>query len=60
MRVEPDYFTRLQNTVPFYKQYHLKKQIVIGNMTEDFSLKALVLGTIRLSVSAKGQMLLNP
>ena len=30
------------------------------NMTEDFSLKALVLGIIRLSASAEGQKLLRP
>ena len=30
------------------------------NMTEDFSLKALVLGRIRLSASAEGQKLLKP
>ena len=29
------------------------------NMTEDFSLKALVLGTIRLSASTEGQKLLR-
>ena len=30
------------------------------NMTEDFSLKALVLGAIRLSASVKDQRLLRP
>ena len=29
------------------------------NMTEDFSLKALVLGTIRLGIKAKGRLLLG-
>ena len=29
-------------------------------MTEDFSLKALVLGTMRLSASAEGQRLIRP
>ena len=38
----------------------LKYSYLIRNMTEDFSLKALVLGTIRLSASAKGQKLLKP
>ena len=32
---------------------------VIVNMTEDFSLKALVLGAIRLSASAESQKLLR-
>ena len=30
-----------------------------SNMTEDFSLKALVLGTIRLGIKAKGRLLLG-
>ena len=30
-----------------------------ANMTEDFSLKALVLGTIRLGIKAKGRLLLG-